>query len=157
MTEIWQQSAVITWSQIILNSYQRLLGKELILRNGDPLIEAKQLFYAPMVVLSHNTNPDPIYNYGNLQALELWEMTWEQLVQTPSKSTTEPELRSQRENFLVSAKMAKQGYINNYEGIRVSSTGKRYKIQDVIIWNLTDEQNQYCGQAATFADWQAVN
>ncbi len=49
---------------------------------------------------------------------------------------------------------AKQGYINNYQGIRISSTGQRFSIEKAIIWNLTDESGQRCGQAATFADWK---
>lgn len=152
MQDIWQKPEIISWSQIILNSYQQLLGKELINRNGNPLEEAKQLFYAPMVVLSHNNDPDPIFNYANLQGLELWEMTWEQLITTHSRLSAEPMLREEREKLLLEAE--RKGYITNGKGIRISRTGKRYKIQDIVLWNLTDKQNQYCGQAATFSDWQ---
>jgi hypothetical protein len=154
MRDIWQKPEIITWSQIILNSYQQLLGKELINRNGNPREEAKQLFYAPMIVLSHNSDPDPLYNYANLQGLKLWEMTWEELITTPSKSTTEPILREKRDKFL--AETTTKGYITNYQGIRVSRTGKKYKIKDVIVWNLTNEEDQYCGQGATFSRWECL-
>lgn len=154
MQDIWQKPEIVTWSQIILNSYQRLLGKELINRNSNPQEEAKQLFYAPMVVLSHSSNSDPLYNYANLQGLKLWEMTWEQLITTPSKSTTEPMLREEREKLL--AETTTKGYITNYQGIRVSRTGKKYKIKDVIVWNLTNEEDQYCGQGATFSRWECL-
>lgn len=151
-TDIYQKPEVIKWTQIILNSYQKLLGKELINRDGNPLKEAEELFYAPIVVLSHNTDSDPIYNYGNLQALNLWELSWDELLKTPSKSTTEVMLRSEREKIL--KEVATKGYVENYGGIRKSKNGKKYKLENVIVWNLTDEENQYCGQAATFSEWE---
>jgi hypothetical protein len=46
------------------------------------------------------------------------------------------------------------GYINNYSGVRISSNGKKFKIDRAIIWNLADSTGNYCGQAATFANWQ---
>ena len=49
---------------------------------------------------------------------------------------------------------ATKGYIDNYQGVRISTTGRRFAIAQAIIWNLTDELGQPCGQAATFADWQ---
>lgn len=154
MENIWQQPAIILHSQLILNSYRQLLGKELIERSNNPLEEAKQLFYAPMAVLSHNTDADPCYNYGNLQALQLWEMSWEELIITPSKSTTESTMRSQRSQFLTEA--MKKGYITNCEGVRTSRTGKKYRIDHITLWNLIDEQNSYYGQAATFSEWQNI-
>jgi hypothetical protein len=49
-----------------------------------------------------------------------------------------------------------QGYIDNYQGIRISRTGQRFLIKQAIIWNLTDALGQKCGQAATFSDWHWV-
>lgn len=48
------------------------------------------------------------------------------------------------------------GYIRNYRGIRISSTGQRFWIEDVILWDVLDENYQRCGQAATFSDWKLV-
>lgn len=151
----WENPEIITWSQIILNSYKRLLKKELIDRNNDLLIDAKNLYFADFVVLSHNKEPDPIYNYGNEKALKLWEMDWQQLIKTPSRNTTEPISREERDALLREANL--KGYITNYGGIRVSSTGKKYLIKDITLWNLTDEKGEYCGQAATFSHWERIN
>ncbi|PHV61203.1 MEKHLA domain-containing protein [Cyanobacterium aponinum UTEX 3222] len=152
--QIWEKPEIISWTQILLNSYKRLLNKELIERNEDLLTDSKNLYNADFVVLSHNNKPDPIYNYGNQQALDLWEMNWQQLIQTPSRNTTEPISREEREALLKEANL--KGYITNYGGVRVSSTGKRYLIQDITLWNLFDSNGEYCGQAATFSHWQKL-
>ncbi|MTF39446.1 MEKHLA domain-containing protein [Cyanobacterium aponinum] len=152
--QIWEKPEIISWTQILLNSYKRLLNKELIERNEDLLTDSKNLYNADFVVLSHNNKPDPIYNYGNQQALDLWEMNWQQLIQTPSRNTTEPISREEREALLKEANL--KGYITNCGGVRVSSTGKRYLIQDITLWNLFDSNGEYCGQAATFSHWQKL-
>jgi hypothetical protein len=155
MTEIWQQEAIINWSQIILNSYQKLLRKDLIERTGDKLNQAKNLFYAPVIVYSHNTDSDPLYNYGNELGLKLWEMNWQELITTPSRTTTQPLEREERARLL--AKTTSQGYITDYQGIRISKRGTKYQIENVTVWNLTDDDGQYCGQAATFSQWKVID
>ena len=71
------------------NSFHRLVGRDLLPRTSDPADEAKRLFQAPFVVVSHGTEVDPALNYGNRTALQLWEMTSEQFVVTPSRLTAE--------------------------------------------------------------------
>jgi hypothetical protein len=149
--EIWQQPAIISWTQLILDNYENLVGKELIDRSGTQLEQSKRLFFASFIVFSHGTQTDPLYNYANQVGLDLWEMTWEKLTKTPSRTTTEPMLREERQRLL--AETSRKGYVTNYEGIRISATGKRYKIRDLTIWNLKDNQNNYCGQAAAFSQW----
>ena len=148
---IWQQPEVIRWSQILANSYQQLLGKQLLddVKSSEEL--SKALFYAPFAVVSHGTQIDPIFNYGNQTALQLWSISWNELMQTPSRLSAEPVNRATRSAMLKQA--ATKGYIYNYEGIRISTTGKRFLIKQAIIWNLTDREGQKCGQAATFSDW----
>jgi len=46
-----------------------------------------------------------------------------------------------------------QGFVDDYAGIRISATGKRFRIEQAIVWNLLDEAGSYCGQAATFDRW----
>jgi hypothetical protein len=149
--EVWQQPSTITWTQILLNSFSQLLGYELISREGNLIEQAQALFFASFVVASHGTQTDPLLNYGNQAALQLWEMSWEELTQTPSRLTAEPINREERQIMLQQA--AQQGYIDNYRGVRISSTGKRFLIKQAIIWNLSDSQGKFCGQAATFSDW----
>ncbi|AFZ48694.1 MEKHLA domain protein [Cyanobacterium stanieri PCC 7202] len=154
MINIWENQQIINWSQIILNSYEKLLNKELIDRKGDQLTQAKNLFYAPMVVFSHNTLSDPFYNYGNEKGLILWDMSWEQLTKTPSRTTTEPLLREERERLLHETNT--KGYVTDYQGVRISRTGTKYHIKDITMWNLFDDSDNYCGQAATFSQWEKL-
>jgi hypothetical protein len=51
---------------------------------------------------------------------------------------------------------AKDGFISDYSGIRVSSTGRRFQIENATIWNLTDPHGKPVGQAAMFDDWRYV-
>ncbi len=152
MIEIWQNPQIIDWTEILLASYRQLLGKELIKCFESRVENSKLLHTAPFVVVSHGTQSDPVLNYGNQVALDLWEMDWTTFTQTPSKSTAEPVNRAAREVMISQAQ--RQGFIDNYQGIRISSSGRRFEIDRATIWNLTDLQGQPCGQAATFANWQ---
>ena len=149
---VWKQPEIIRWSQILAQSYKQLLARELIDTVSSPEQLAKDLFEAPFVIVSHGTQADPILNYGNQMALQLWSITWDELIKTPSRFTAEPVDRATRSSMLEQAD--KQGYIDNYQGVRISRTGQRFLIETAIIWNLTDELGQKCGQAATFSDWE---
>jgi len=83
--------------------------------------------------------------------LELWELTWQQLVKTPSRLTAEPVNRADREWMLEQART--RGYLDTYRGVRISSTGRRFLVENALIWNVVDAKGQRVGQAATFSQW----
>ena len=145
----------ITHSGLMLDSYRHWLRCDLLERTGSLEADAVALFEAPFVVVSHGTQDDPILNYGNRTALELWEMDIPMLVQTPSRLTAEPVHRDERARLL--ARTSSDGYVDDYSGIRISSTGRRFQIDQVIVWNLIDVDGTRCGQAATFAEWTPLN
>ncbi len=137
---------------IILSSYRLLLGKSL-LPEDLPLTEAaKQLFYAPFAVLSHNTSADPIFNYANGNALELFGFEWDEFIQLPSRFSAEAIHQSKRDELL--AEVNRQGYISDYQGIRITKSGQRFLIKNAVVWNLADANGYYAGQAACFSEWQ---
>jgi hypothetical protein len=138
-------------AQRLLDSFARLLGRELVARNGSPAEQAERLFRAPFVVVSHGTQADPVLNYGNARALVLWEMTWEELTQTPSRLTAEPVHRDERARLLARTRV--HGFVDDYSGIRISKTGRRFRIEQAIVWNLADAAGEHRGQAATFDCW----
>lgn len=148
---VWQQPEMIRWSQILVSSYQRLLGKPLIPPMDSPGELAYELYHAPFVVVSHDTQEDPIFNYGNHTALQLWSISWAELLTTPSRLSAEPVNRTTRARMLKEA--ATKGYLDNYQGVRITTTGKRFAIAQAVIWNLRDETDAPCGQAATFSHW----
>jgi hypothetical protein len=138
-------------AQLLLDSFARLLGRDLIDRAGTPAAQAERLFHAPFVVVAHGTEADPILAYGNAAALALWEMDWETLTRTPSRLTAEPVHRDERARLL--ERTLRDGYVDDYAGIRISSTGKRFRIEQAIVWNLIDAGGAVHGQAATFDRW----
>lgn len=141
----------IKHTQILLDSYRHWLQRDLIAREGGPIDQARALFDSPLVVVSHGTQADPILNYGNRTALRLWEMDVDTFLKTPSRLTAEPVHRDERAALL--ARTSRDGYVDDYRGIRISSTGRRFRIEQAIVWNLLDAQGNPAGQAATFATW----
>jgi hypothetical protein len=141
-------------SQALLSSFRARVGKELIERRRNAPDEAERLFAAPFVVVSHGAEVDPILNYGNAAALALWELSPPELIATPSRLTAEAELREAREHVL--AETARKGFVSGYTGVRVSKTGRRFRIVDVTVWNVADADGRLLGQAATFARWEPL-
>lgn len=150
----WQHEAVIRHSQSLLYSFQHWTGRSLLNASGSPQEIAQALFDAPFVLVSHGIEPDPIFNYGNRRALELWELSWQELIHMPSRKTAEEVMQQERNRLL--SETATQGF-SNFSGIRMTSTGKRFEIQDGIIWNVLDEKNQRCGQAAVYSRYKFMN
>ena len=139
-------------ASLLAESYRKLLGEELIpeIHAYDSL--AKALFYAPFVVVSHNTDSDPIFNYANLKAQDLFGFSWEEFTLLPSRLSAEPIHRSEREKLL--AKVSRNGYLASYQCIRITKTGHKFLIKNAVVWNLMDGKGCYAGQAAQFADWE---
>ena len=121
-----------------------------------PMVEqARQIFDAPFAVLSHNTAADPILNYGNRAGMQLFEISWGELIQTPSRLTAEPVHRDERARLLDA--VARNGFIDDYRGVRVTKTGRRFLIENATVWNLLDESAAPYGQAATFSEWKFLD
>ena len=151
VAEPWSDLAVIRWSQLLLNSFRRWLGRDLIERKGSPEEQAKALYHAPVVVVSHGMEADPLLNYGNKIALDLWELDWERFSKTPSRLTAEPVNQAERARMLARARG--NGFIDDYKGVRISGTGKRFLVEQAIVWNVVDAGGKQQGQAATFSRW----
>lgn len=138
--------------ELISRSFSNLLGYTL-LPDTDNLAEC--LYHAPFVLLSHNTEADPIFNYANVQGLKLFEFSWQELITLPSRASAEAINQTARDKIM--AQVTAQGFMTGYRGVRISKTGKRFAINNAIIWNLTDTAGVYQGQAACFSDWLFLN
>ncbi len=152
MESIWQKPSVIAQTQLIARSLNYWTGRALLPGLFNPPGLAKNVFEAPFVLVSHGTEADPVLNYGNAAALALWEMPWAELTRTPSRLTAEAPNRAERARLL--ATVTQHGYIDDYSGIRISKTGRRFRITQATVWNLLSETSQTCGQAAMFARWE---
>lgn len=149
--EPWRDHGWMHHTQVLLASYRRWLGTDLLASTGSLEGDARALFEASWVVVSHGTQADPVLNYGNRVALELWEIDIPTLLRTPSRLTAEPLHRDERARLLERTTL--NGYVDDYRGIRVSTTGRRFQIERATVWNLLDSTGRYVGQAATFAEW----
>jgi hypothetical protein len=105
--------------------------------------------------VSHGNQPDPILNYGNQTALNLWQIGIPTLLKTPSRLTAEPVHRDERARLL--ERTARDGYVDDYQGIRVATTGRRFRINQALVWNLVDQNGNHVGQGATFSEWQFLD
>lgn len=135
----------------VLRSYHTLTGKHLISSSED---DAKQVYHAPFVLLSHDGAADPLLTYGNLAAQKLFAMGWSELAGMPSQKTAELPERAEREELL--RRVAENGFIDDYSGIRIAADGRRFMIRNATVWNVTDMSGSRIGQAATFSDWQPL-
>ncbi len=133
-------------------SLQRLTGKQFTDFGLNRNNLAESVYHAPFVIVSHNTDPDPIFNYANLTAQKLFEMNWAEFTLLPSRLSAEVPNQEERAKLL--KVVTTQGFIDNYAGIRISKNQRRFQIQDVLVWNLFNAENQYYGQAAFYQHWQ---
>ncbi|HET7541474.1 MAG TPA: MEKHLA domain-containing protein [Polyangiaceae bacterium] len=135
--------------QVLVSSHQRLTGRALIDARDADLWQA--CWAAPRVIVAHGLEADPIFFYGNALALRLFELDFEAFTRLPSRYSAEPLLREKREAAL--ARVREHGFIDDYSGVRISSSGKRFRIEQTVIWDLLDEHGERHGQAASFARW----
>jgi hypothetical protein len=152
MDAIWKNISVVAQAQIVARSLKHWTGRDLLPGNFSAAELAEKIFHAPFVLVSHGTEADPVLNYGNASALALWEMSWAELTCTPSRLTAEAPNREERAKLLET--VARRGFIDDYSGIRISKTGRRFRIARATVWNLFSETGQPCGQAAMFAQWE---
>ena len=141
--------------RLLLDSFRQWTRKDLVQQEQSPKEQARELFYAPFVVLSHDSGSDPLLNYANEAGLHLFEVTWEELIALPSRLTAEPLHREQRARLL--ARVTQHGYIEDYTGVRISRSGRRFLIEQATVWNVRDEQGAPFGQAATFSRWRFLD
>ena len=129
---------------LLLHSYQHWTGRALLVDDTT----AHALYHAPFAVLSHDAAPDPCFTYANLVAQAAFEMLWSEIIGLPSRHSAEPPAQTERAHLL--ERVATQGYISDYSGVRITRSGKRFLIQQATVWNLQDPQGKRLGQAACF-------
>jgi hypothetical protein len=130
---------------LLAASYERLTGVPLIAAGADP---AEALWRHPAAIVAHDSADDPIFFFGNRAALIAFEIDFPSFTRLPSRLSAEPALRAEREALL--ARVAATGLIRDYSGIRISATGRRFRIDQAVVWNLIDAAGVRHGQAAMF-------
>jgi hypothetical protein len=137
----------------------RLLCESYFYWTGRPLIDSDltrpeivgELFEADVAVLSHDTQRDPVFNYANRCAMDLFGMDWQEITGLPSRHSAEAMLQAARAHFL--EQVSRFGYVDDYAGIRIAKHGRRFLIKHATVWNLVDATGLAQGQAAIIRDW----
>lgn len=133
------------YAMLLLDSYRRLTGRDLLPPQAS---SAQALYHAPFVLLSHDAATDPRFVYANLAAQARFEMPWREIVGMPSRYSAEAPERAERQRLL--ERVSRQGYIDDYCGVRIARSGRRFLVRNASVWNLIGG----VGQAAAFAQWQ---
>lgn len=145
----WTDDELRTRAGWILRSYRKWAGEDLVETAGDDEeARAQALFDAPLAVLAHDRRDDPLCIYANAAALAAFELPIEDAPSFPTRRTAEPEARAERSVALAGADEA--GLVRGYSGIRVSTSGRRFRLHDGRIWTVLDDDGRRIGQAAAF-------
>lgn len=130
----------------IASSYERWFGKPLVAPRND-LVEA--LWNAPFALLAHGAEADPLFFFASRRALERFGYGPEDFVGLPSRLSAEVPAREERREML--DRVTRDGFIDDYAGIRISASGERFMIDKATVWTLIDGTGNRIGQAARFA------
>lgn len=142
---------------LLAGSYAALVGRALLPRRADDTDRtyARRLYEAPFVILSHDAGDDPRFTYANQTAQRLFERPWDALVGLPSRLSAEADEREARAVLL--ERVRRHGFIDDYCGIRVAASGRRFRIEATTVWNLNDTSGRRVGQAAMFGTWVPID
>jgi PAS domain-containing protein len=138
-----------TWAAraaVILDSFRRLLGRELIGRTGDAGEDARRLFELPLGVLAHDTATTPLLDWANRAAAAAFDATPEELLGRPSAATAPADASADRERLFET--LRRHGFVTGYTGMRITTTGRRFLIEDVTVLELRDGRGNPAGHAA---------
>lgn len=140
---------------LLAGSYRRLLGEDPPFLDNTQTDAPRWLYEdAPACVLAHNTEPDPRFIYANKAAQALLEYSWDEIVALPSRFSAEAPNRAERQRLLDA--VARDGFATGYSGVRIAKSGRRFRIDDGVLWELRDAHGALQGVAATFSRWRNV-
>lgn len=137
---------------LIAQSHLRLTGRGLVPASSDPVTA---LWEAPAVILAHGIEPDPLFFFANRAGLERFETSLGAFLGSPSRFSAEAPNRAERQLLL--DRVSRDGFIDDYAGVRISANGRRFRIEAATVWNLIDAEGVNHGQAATFSRWTELD
>jgi hypothetical protein len=131
---------------LLNGSHARLLGVPLTERDAAWLYGE-----APFVVLAHDTSADPRFTYANRAAQACFGYGLEEFLALPSRLSADGSQQETRR--AVFERVARDGFVTGYSGVRVAKSGRRLRIENATIWRLIDGQGVLHGEAAAFGRW----
>ena len=140
---------------LLTGSYRRILGRALVDEGAGERPTASWLYQdAPFCLLAHDGAADPRFVYANATAQACFGYDREEFTRLRSCLSAEAPDRSERQRLLDA--VARDGFIDDYRGVRVAKSGRRFWIEQAAVWELIDEVGARHGQAAVFRAWHDV-
>jgi hypothetical protein len=141
------------FAEMMVESYQRIVGRPLNDESVGERATAQFLYHdAPFCLLAHNRDEDPRFIYANVTAQKRFGYSWDEFTRLPSRLSAEEPNRNERQRLLEAVK--RQGFIDDYCGVRIAKSGQRFWIDNVVVWELVDAAGIRHGQAAMFRNWR---
>ena len=141
--------------RLLVDSYIHAVGASPpFFEPGQPRTADWLYHSAPACVVAHNTDADPRFIYANCAAQDCFEYDWGVFTELPSRLSAGPSDRAERQRLL--DRVSEHGFITDYRGLRIARSGRRFMIEDGVIWSLVDRDRTLRGQAATFSAWRDV-
>lgn len=133
---------------LLTGSYLELTGDSMLPEGHDSSADMLDWFYrdAPFGILAQDTASDPRFVYANQTAQSFFECCWTEIVGMHSRLSAPVMTRETRD--AVMSDVLKNGYRAGYRGVRSTLLGRLFWIEDVTIWNITDDDGMIHGQAA---------
>jgi len=129
------------------SAFGRATGGDLVREAGlDPAALGRSAWEGNFALLCHDN--DAILTYANRFALDLWEMDWPAMRATPSRETAPEEDRAARATLM--ERVARDGFIRDYTGRRVSRSGRLFLIGNATVWTMKDGAGTPFGAGAFF-------
>lgn len=134
---------------LIVASFRKVIGKELV----DHPFDGRWLYEnAPFALLAHDRSDDPRFFYANKTAQACFGYSWQEFIGMPSRLSAEAPNREERQRLLDS--VSTKGFIDSYRGLRIAKSGRRFWIENAIVWELVRANGEHAGQAAMFHSWK---
>ena len=139
-----------SFAGLLAASYAAVTGEPLVPAGMSDSEAAAWLYEAPFALLAHDTSPDPLFVYANLTAQQRFEYGWDEFVGLPSRLSAGGQAREERQ---LHGRGAAHGYADDYRGLRIAKSGRRFWIEDATVWNLVGPESALVGQAALIRRW----
>jgi hypothetical protein len=155
MAEPWELEDVRALSALLGASWRHWTGTDLLDAPPAAGVDAARLLYEDAAsVLAHDGAADPRFTYANAAAQRLWGIPWREFVGMPSRLSAEPDQRAERQQLL--ARAARDGIARDYSGVRIARDGRRFRIEDAVLWSLRGPAGALVGQAVRFVRWRPL-
>lgn len=143
MNAPWDTPELRQWIAWLCASYRRTTGGDLV-----PADDPQALYDSEAVVVSHRCAEDPWFVYANRAAQRVWGYAWDEFIGLPSRLSAPSEGRAARQVQIRDGLV--HGVMRLRDAIRIRADGRRFRVDEILLWNVSDDAGLVVGQAATY-------